>query len=253
MTLPEQSRATSNRPLQDSPFDECGSFETKKARATVSARESMKNRVFKHSSVGWLVVLAQLTAFLPAVLLAQNAPPITIDAQRAILSHPGTPVLGSARAEITVVEYFDYNCPFCRKLAPTFRAFTEADRTAAVIYKEWPIFGGVSVYAARSALAANYQGKYLQAHDALISATRLAENDQVDEVLRSVGIDMPQLKKDARNHGASIDALLERNDTEARSLGLRGTPGVLVDRTLVSGISNLTDLRTAVSEVRRRP
>jgi len=73
-------------------------------------------------------------------------------------------------ADVTVVEYFDYNCPFCKALAPAFHAFIDKDHAAAVLYKEWPIFGGVSIYAAQSALAANFQGKYLQAHDALISA-----------------------------------------------------------------------------------
>ena len=121
----------------------------------------------------WLASAA-IAAFLPNTLLAQNAAPIPVEEQRQVLTEPGTPALGSASAEITVVEYFDYNCPFCRKLAPAFDALTAADHTVAVIYKEWPIFGGASVYAARSALAANYQGKYLQAHDALISAPRLA-------------------------------------------------------------------------------
>jgi protein-disulfide isomerase len=189
-------------------------------------------------------------AFCPKVLLAQNAAPIPIEVQRHLLTDPGTPALGSPSAEITVVEYFDYNCPFCRELAPTFHAFTAADHTVAVIYKEWPVFGGVSVYAARSALAASFQGKYLQAHDALISAPRLAQNEQVDETLRRAGVDMSQLVRDARLHAAAIDALLARNDSEARSLGLRGTPGVLVDRSVVSGIANLTDLQAAVTTAR---
>jgi protein-disulfide isomerase len=100
-------------------------------------------------------------------------------------------------------------------------------------------------------LAANFQGKYLQAHDALISAPRLVENSQVDAALRGAGIDMVQLKKDLIAHRASIDGLLMRNDAEARGLGLRGTPGVLVGRRIVSGISDLEALQSAVALSRR--
>jgi protein-disulfide isomerase len=97
------------------------------------------------------------------------------------------------------------------------------------------------------ALAANYQGKYLQAHDALVSAPRLFQNEQVDEALQRAGIDMPQLKRDAKEYRGSIEALLSRNNSEAHQLGLRGTPGILVGRTVASNIANLTDLQAAVS------
>jgi protein-disulfide isomerase len=100
-------------------------------------------------------------------------------------------------------------------------------------------------------LAANFQGKYLQAHDALMSAPRLAENKQVDAALRGAGIDMAQLRNDLAAHRASIDGLLMRNDAEARGLGLRGTPGVLVGRRIVSGISDLATLQSAVAVSRR--
>jgi protein-disulfide isomerase len=109
----------------------------------------------------------------------------------------------------------------------------------------------VSIYAAQSALAATYQSKYLQAHDALISAPRLAEETQVDAALRGAGIDMDRLKKDLAAHGASINALLMRNDAEARGLGMRGTPGVLIGRQRVSNLSDLAGLQAAVAASRR--
>jgi protein-disulfide isomerase len=213
-------------------------------------RAYMNRLVFIWCRLGLLLVSMVAAAFVPTVVLAQNTPPISADEQRRVLTDPGIPELGEARADITVVEYFDYNCPFCRSLAPTLRTFTAVDHAAAVLYKEWPIFGGVSVYAARLALAANYQGKYLQAHDALISAPRLAQNEQVDEALRRAGIDMPRLQRDAKDHRGSIDALLNRNSSEAHQLGLRGTPGILVGRTVVSSIADLTELQAAVSAAR---
>ena len=211
----------------------------------------MKRRFLKHCGVV-LVLVAQAIVFgLPTVASAQSPPLITAEAQKHILDEPGVPTSGAAHADITVVEYFDYNCPFCKALAPAFHAFIDKDHAAAVLYKEWPIFGGVSSYAAQSALAANFQGKYLQAHDALINAPRLAANSQVDAALRGAGIDMSQLKKDLVAHRALIDGLLMRNETEARRLGLRGTPGILAGRQLVSGISDLAALESAVAVSRR--
>jgi protein-disulfide isomerase len=195
-----------------------------------------------------MLLLAQAIFFgLPTVASAQSPPRITAEAQKQVLNEPGVPTFGAAHANVTVVEYFDYNCPFCKALAPAFHAFMGKDHAAAVLFKEWPIFGGVSIYAAQSALAANFQGKYLQAHDALINAPRLAENAQVDAALRRAGIDMAQLKKDLVAHRESIDGLLMRNDAEARALGLRGTPGILAGRQLVSGISDLAGLESAVA------
>jgi protein-disulfide isomerase len=211
----------------------------------------MKRRFLNRHGVILLLAVQALALALPTVVSAQHTSLIATEAAKRIIGEPGVPILGSANADVTVVEYFDYNCPFCKALAPVFRPFIDQDHAAAVLYKEWPIFGGVSVYAAQAALAANYQGKYLQAHDALISGPRLEDTSQVDAALRGAAIDMVQLKKDLVAHRASIDELLTRNDKEARGLGLRGTPGILVGRHVVSGISDLHALQSAVALSRR--
>jgi protein-disulfide isomerase len=207
----------------------------------------MRRRFPAHCRAVSLLLAQALCLALPTVAIAQSPPLIPIEMQKHILAIPGVPMFGAAHADVTVVEYFDYNCPFCKALAPAFHPFIDKDRAAAVLYKEWPIFGGVSIYAAQSALAANYQGKYLQAHEALMRAPRLAEKQQVDTALRTAGIDMAQLQKDLITHDRAIDGLLKRNDTEARGLGLRGTPGILVGRQIVSGISDLAALQSAVA------
>jgi protein-disulfide isomerase len=181
---------------------------------------------------------------------AQQLPAIPAQTEKSILSEPGVPLLGSSNADVTVIEYFDYNCPFCKALAPAFITFVEKDHASRVLFKEWPVFGGVSIYAAQLALAAQFQGKYLQAHDALMAAPRLAENSQVDSALRGAGIDMAQLHRDLIAHRTSIQELLKRNEAEARALGLRGTPGVVVGRRVVSGISSLETLQAAVAKAR---
>jgi len=184
---------------------------------------------------------------------AATAVVIPVEQQRLILKDLGTAVLGVANPEVTVVEYFDYNCPYCRKLAPSIHDLVNNDHKVTVVFKEWPIFGGISVYAARSALASQWQGKYLAAHDALIRAPRLSQAAEVDETLQSAGINLPELKKTLAAHGAQIDAILARNNAEAHSLGMRGTPGLLVGRDVSTGIGDLAALQIAVAEARRSP
>jgi protein-disulfide isomerase len=159
--------------------------------------------------------------------------------------------VGAAKPDVTILEYFDYNCPYCRKLAPVLRALLVQDRRVAVIYKEWPIFGDISVYAARSALAAQWQGKYVVAHDALFSGPELTTHQDVDEALARVGIDVARLKKDEVRHVDDIEASLERNDAEAHSLNLRSTLGVVLGGKVLPGNIGLEGLRQSIAEVRR--
>ena len=198
-----------------------------------------------------LVFFATLTLeCMPIVASAQEIQRITIAGQKEMLANPGIDLVGSANADVKIVEYFDYNCPYCKKLVPTFQSLLTQDHKIAIVYKDWPIFGGVSVYAAKSALAAQWQGKYLVAHDALISGPRLTQESQVDAALQRAGVNLETLKKDRISRAKDIDALLSRNDAEARALGLRGTPGIVVGRQLLPGVADLNTLQQIVNESR---
>ena len=182
---------------------------------------------------------------------AQDVDLITPEGQKQMLAEPGTDPVGARQPDVTIVEYFDYNCPYCKTVVPTLRALLAKDPKIALVYKEWPILGPVSKYAASSALAARWQGKYLAAHDALISGPRLAQNDQVDAILQKAGVNMDTLKKDRTSHAKEIAALLERNDAEAHALTLDGTPGLVVGLQLVPGVASLSFLEKLVANSRR--
>jgi protein-disulfide isomerase len=168
-----------------------------------------------------------------------------------MLTDPGTDVVGAADADVTIVEFLDYNCPYCKRFAPTVQTLLAQDHKIAIVYKDWPILGDVSVYAAKAALAARWQGKYLAAHDALLNGPRLTQNNQVDQTLSHAGINLSVLKKDQASHAKDIDALLARNDAEAHALHLRGTPGVVIGRELLPGIVELKDLKQLVADSRQ--
>jgi protein-disulfide isomerase len=204
--------------------------------------------------VRWRVSSAALSllagALLCGVAAAQAVQLVTVEGQKQMLANPGTDLAGPMNAEVSIVEYFDYNCPYCKKQVPALKALLAQDPKAAVVYKDWPILGAVSVYAASSALAAGYQGKYLAAHDALISGPRLAKSEQVDAILQGAGVNLDTLKKDRIVHAKEISALLMRNDEEARALNLEGTPGLVVGRQLVGGIADLSSLTQLVDNSR---
>ncbi|HUY83838.1 MAG TPA: DsbA family protein [Steroidobacteraceae bacterium] len=199
----------------------------------------------------WSLLLAAALAWT-TVAHAQRLERVTRSAQIAIVRDPGPYKVGARDPDVTIVEYFDYNCPFCRRLAPTLRRLLAEDPRLALIYKDWPVLGPASVYAARCALAAAYQGKYLQAHDALLAGPRLSSDAEVEAVLGRAGIDVARMKADLRRHAVDIARVLNRNDDEARALALQGTPGLLVGRTLVPGIIGRADLHRLIAQARRR-
>jgi protein-disulfide isomerase len=198
-----------------------------------------------------LNLAALVCALFAVAAAAQDVSIVTAEGQKQMLAKPGTEAVGARKPDVTIVEYFDYNCPYCKKQVPALQALLAQDPKIAVLYKDWPILGPVSVYAATAALAAGWQGKYLVAHDALISGPRLAQNEQVDAVLQKAGVDMDALKKDRTAHAKGIAALISRNGEEAQALTLKGTPGLVVGRQLVPGIADLSFLQKLVANSRR--
>jgi protein-disulfide isomerase len=197
-------------------------------------------------TLGVLACALLLGAATPQELLE-----VTPDGLRQMLTEPGTEPVGARNPDVTIVEYFDYNCPYCKTLVPALKALIAQDPKIAMVYKDWPILGAVSVYAASSALAAGWQGKYLIAHDALISGPRLVGNDRVDAILQRAGVNMDTLSKDRIRHAKEIAALLARNDQEAHALTLDGTPGLVVGRDLVPGTADLNYLKQVIADSRQ--
>jgi protein-disulfide isomerase len=194
-----------------------------------------------------LGVLTGLLCWMPA-LQAQVVP---APALAAVTAPPLMPAAGAQHPDVVIVEYMDYNCPYCRGMAPDLDQLLRKDPRVQIVYKEWPILGDTSLYAARSALAANWQGKYLLAHNALIGTSRdLEHNSDVDAVLRAAGLDLRRLDADRKAHAHQIDALLARSERETHVLGLQGTPGLLVGRHLVSSAQNLPQLQGLVAQSR---
>lgn len=192
------------------------------------------------------IVIAAFGMFCAPAALAQPTV-ITPAGKASILAAPATPFAGAPKGAVTVVEYFDVNCPYCKPMAPEIDQLISTTPGVRVLYKDWPIFGGVSVYAARAGLAARWQNRYLQAHTELMRAPgRLASEAQVRDRLKAASVDLPRLDRDLVAHAAEINAILARNDAEAKRLAFQGTPGFVVGNFVVPGGMKLDDLRKLV-------
>jgi protein-disulfide isomerase len=170
----------------------------------------------------------------------------------AVLRDPEIPPLGNPKGDLTVVEFFDYQCPYCKKLAPEIAQLMKEDGNIRLVLKDWPIFGAVSTSAAQLALAAKYQDKYVQAHDALIAATTKLTDDNISDLLTKAGIDVAKAKLDLQAHQKTIDDLLSRNNDQAEAFGFQGTPGFIVGTFRVPGVVEMKVFKQIIADARTR-
>jgi protein-disulfide isomerase len=168
----------------------------------------------------------------------------------AVLRDPEIPALGNLKGDLTVVEFFDYQCPFCKKLAPDIAQVIREDGNIRLILKDWPIFGPVSTTAAQLALAAKYQNKYEAAHDALIGATDKLTEANIPDLLTKAGIDVDKAKQDLEAHKKTIEDLLIRNNDQADAFGFQGTPGFIVGFFRVPGVVEMKVFKQIIADAR---
>lgn len=171
-------------------------------------------------------------------------------ARDSILRDPEIPSLGNPKGDVTIVEYFDYQCPYCKKIAPELAKVIKDDGNIRFVLKDWPIFGHLSSEAAKLAYAAKYQNKYTQAHDALIGAKKRLTSGNVEEILVLAGIDLARAKADRITHEQSIDALFARNNAQAEALGFQGTPAFIVGTFRVPGVPTADQFKQMIADVR---
>ena len=168
-----------------------------------------------------------------------------------VLHDPEIPAAGNPDGDITIVEWFDYNCPYCRKIAPELRQVVQDDGNVRLVLKDWPILGEVSKVAARMALAAKYQDKFLPAHEAMIGVNSKLTEPRARELLAGAGIDMDRLDRDLKTNEKAIDAILARNSDQAQAFGFRGTPSFIVGKFRVPGILTMAEFEMAIADARK--
>jgi protein-disulfide isomerase len=166
----------------------------------------------------------------------------------ALERDPNAPVLGNPEGDVTVVEFFDYNCPYCRRVKPHMEALLAADPNVRVVYREWPILGEGSVFAARAALASRNQGKYDEFHWAMMGLNGRAEEATVIRAAEEIGLNIAQLRRDM--NAPEIDEHIQTSMRLSRAIGFSGTPSFVIGDNLAPGLIDADQMISMVNQAR---
>ena len=168
----------------------------------------------------------------------------------ALLRDPDTPVLGTPQGDVTVIEFFDYACSFCKAVEPRLRNLLEDDKGVKLILKEFPILTPESLIAAKAALASVKQGKYENFHQALLEFRGQLVTPRIFEIANRVGLNVDQLREDM-NKPEVADQIIA-NFNLARSLRITTTPSFIVDTHMLTQPSAQIDFPKAVAAARAK-
>ncbi len=168
--------------------------------------------------------------------------------QHEVFDDPDAPVAGNAQGNASLVEFFDYRCPYCKQVEPSLEALLTADRQLRFVYKEFPVLGPESVTAAKAALASRKQDKYDAMHRGLMALKGQIDDAAVFRVADSLGLDVERLKRDMA--APDIDRMLKANVDLAGALDIKGTPGFVIGDEIVPGAISLQALKQLIETAR---
>ena len=171
--------------------------------------------------------------------------------QDELLRDSESPIGGNPKGDVTIVEFFDYRCPYCKQVEPTLEALLKEDPGIRVVYKEFPILGPQSLIASEVSLAALKQSsqKYARLHAMLLNTKVELSQDTILKAAEAVGLDVAKVKVDMT--GKDIQALIKRNYDLAEALKIAGTPAFIIGTTLSPGAVDLATLRKMVADARK--
>ena len=180
----------------------------------------------------------------------QEATRAAIAQVRETLVNPGDPIAGDAQGDVTIVEFFDTRCPYCRKLEPVMDGFLAKDRHVRLVYKDMPILGPASVLGTKALLAAHKQNAYVKMRDAVMKLPPDTTLPQLETTARALGLDWARMAKDMDD--PAVQARIDANLKLAHDLGIQGTPALVIGNDLVPGAVDAAELQKMVAAARRR-
>jgi protein-disulfide isomerase len=165
--------------------------------------------------------------------------------QDDLFNDPSSPVSGNPQGDVTLVEFFDYRCGYCKRAASAVTQLQKDDPKVRVVYKDFPILGEPSEMAAKAALASRAQGKHQAFHEALLASKNEITKDELLRVAAGVGLDAKRLEREMDN--PEWQDVIDRNRALAKDLGITGTPGFIVGAELVPGALDIKGLKELIA------
>jgi len=171
------------------------------------------------------------------------------DNSASLYRSPYSFVAGNPDGDVTLIEFFDYNCGFCRRSMDDLMTLIKTDSNLKVIFKEFPILSEGSVFAARAALASIKQGRYMEFHKAMMQVRGSADKNNVLEIAEEVGLDVKKLTEEMKQ--SYINKEISDAQNTASAIGVNGTPAYVIGDRVISGAVGLAELRRQIAEVRK--
>ncbi len=168
----------------------------------------------------------------------------------ALERDPADPVLGNPQGDVTIVEFFDYRCPYCKQVTDTLMKVVQADGKVRLVLKEYPILGPPSVQAALAALAAQRQGKYAEMHLALMAHRGTLDEKTLEKLAVDLKLDLPRLKADMDR--PELKQRLQAVLLQGREIGATGTPAFVIGDRLIPGAVDAEALKVAIADARAK-
>ena len=163
---------------------------------------------------------------------------------------PTSPVLGNAKGDVTVVEFFDYRCPYCKATAPGIEQLLTEDKKLRLVMKEFPILGKDSVFASRVALVAQKHGKYAEFYKAMFALKSSVNEESTLDIAKSLGLDPAQVKKEME--APEIDAILKHNYELAKAIAADGTPAFVIGDQMTAGVLPIDQIKSQIAALRAK-
>jgi protein-disulfide isomerase len=179
---------------------------------------------------------------------AEQARQLIASAKDELFNDTANPVGGNPKGDVTIVEFFDYRCPYCKAVDPDLRKALSTDGNVRVVYKEFPILGPESLVASRAALAAVAQEKYQPFHDKLLAFKGNLDDAAIYSLAGEVGLDVTRLKADMEK--PEVMGQISRNYHLADKLNIQGTPAFVIGEELLPGAASAEDLTAAFKRAR---
>jgi protein-disulfide isomerase len=180
---------------------------------------------------------------------AQAAKAAIVAEEGALKHDPSSYVAGNPAGDVTIVEFFDYNCGYCRGVAPTMQSLLSDDKKLRLVIKEWPIKGADSIAAARVSVAAAKQPQFLAFHFALLASEGHVDEARALDAAKKAGLDMDKLKRDKA--AVKPEDIIRQNDALASKIGIDGTPAFVIGSTVVPGAASADEFKALIAQTRK--
>ena len=169
--------------------------------------------------------------------------------RQSLVANAADPVAGNPTGDVTLVEFYDPRCPYCRRMLPSVAAMIQKDHGLRVVYKDIPVLGPASVMESRAILAAMRQGAYGRMQEALMNNPAQPSAAMIAETARTIGLDAARLAADMAS--PAVSQQIEANMSLARELKVDGTPVFVVGNTFIPGAVDQPALEAAISQARK--